>query len=526
MNRRTAIIVGAGPAGLTAAYELLRRTDIQPIVLERDDFLGGIARTVQYKGNRMDIGGHRFFSKSDRVMNWWLDILPLASGPGALTIAYQQQTREVANTPTADPTRTDNVMLVRPRKSRIYFLRRFFDYPITLSGNTLRNLGVVRTIKIALSYTRALAFPERNETNLEQFFINRFGRELYRTFFQSYTEKVWGIPCHEISAEWGRQRIKGLSMLKTLSHIAKKAFGRVGGDVRQATVETSLIEQFMYPKFGPGQMWEEVARRIEERGGTILHHQDVERIAWQGTRVLSVTAVNRQTGERTEYRGDYFFSTMAVQDLVRASDPPPPAHVREISDGLMYRDFIAVGMLVSRLKVQDPGSVGSRLLSDNWIYIQEPDVLIGRLQIFNNWSPGLVADPDKVWLGLEYFCYTTDDIWKLPDAVMIDLAATELDTIGIIDKRDVLDATVVRVPKTYPAYFGSYDRFDQVRAWLDGLENLFPIGRNGMHKYNNQDHSMLTAMIAVDNILEGRTDKSNLWSVNTEHEYHEQKKAV
>jgi protoporphyrinogen oxidase len=526
MSRRTAIIVGAGPAGLTAAYELLQRTDIQPVVLERDDFLGGIARTVQYKGNRMDIGGHRFFSKSDRVMKWWFNILPLAAGPRTITIAYQHHTQEVSEPPMVDPARTDNVMLVRPRKSRIYFLRRFFDYPITLSGNTLRNLGAVRTVKIAISYARALAFPVRNETNLEQFFINRFGRELYRTFFQSYTEKVWGIPCQEISAEWGRQRIKGLSMLKTLSHIVKKMAGRTKGDVRQTKVETSLIEQFMYPKFGPGQMWEEVARRVEAGGGTIVHHQDVERIAWQGTRVLSVTAVNRQTGERTEYRGDYFFSTMAVKDLLRASDPPPPNEVREIGEGLVYRDFIAVGMLVSRLKVHDVGAASGTLLSDNWIYIQEPDVLLGRLQIFNNWSPGLIADPDKVWLGLEYFCYTTDDIWNLSDQKMIDLAAAELDKIGIIDKSDVLDATVVRVPKTYPAYFGSYDRFDRVRAWLDSLENLFPVGRNGMHKYNNQDHSMLTAMMAVDNILAGRTDKSNLWNVNTEHEYHEEKRAV
>jgi protoporphyrinogen oxidase len=528
---RTAVIVGAGPAGLTAAYELLQRSDVHPIVLERDDILGGIARTVQYKGNRMDIGGHRFFSKSDRVMNWWFRILPLEggaddAGDSPVTIAYQRSARDVAGMPTVDARTTDKVMLVRPRKSRIYFLRRFFDYPITLSGATIRNLGVARTLRIGFSYARALMFPIKDERNLEQFFVNRFGRELYLTFFKSYTEKVWGIPCHEISAEWGRQRIKGLSILKTLTHIGKKMAGRHGGGVRQTQVETSLIERFMYPKLGPGQMWEEVARRIEEKGGTIVCHQDVERIRWEGAQVRSLTAVNRVTGERTEYLGDYFFSTMAVQDLVRACDPPPPEEVRQVSDGLMYRDFITVGMLVSKLKVKDGRIPGERLLADNWIYIQEPDVQIGRLQIFNNWSPALVAEGDTVWLGLEYFCYTTDEIWRLPDDKMIELAASELDKIGIIDKADVLDATVVRVPKTYPAYFGSYDRFGVVRNWLDGLENLFPVGRNGMHKYNNQDHSMLTAMTAVDNILEGRTDKSNLWSVNTEDEYHEEKKAI
>jgi protoporphyrinogen oxidase len=531
MSTRTAVIIGAGPAGLTAAYELLQRSDIQPVVLERDEVLGGIARTVQYKGNRMDIGGHRFFSKSDRVMNWWFHILPLEAqagegGENTVTIAYQRSARDIAGMPTTDARTTDKVMLVRPRKSRIYFLRRFFDYPITLSRNTLVNLGAWRTVKIAFSYARALLFPIRDERNLEQFFVNRFGRELYLTFFKSYTQKVWGIPCDEISAEWGRQRIKGLSILKTLTHIAKKMGGRQAGGVRQSQVETSLIERFMYPKLGPGQMWEEVARQIEAKGGTIVYHQEVETIRWEGSRVRSVTAIDRATGARTEYRGDYFFSTMAVQDLVRAAEPPPPEEVRRVSDGLMYRDFITVGMLVSKLKVKEGDLPGERLLSDNWIYIQEPDVQIGRLQIFNNWSPALVADPDKVWLGLEYFCYTTDEIWRLPDDRMIALAASELDKIGIIDKADVLDATVVRVPKTYPAYFGTYDRFGVVRNWLDSLENLFPVGRNGMHKYNNQDHSMLTAMTAVDNILEGRTDKSNLWSVNTEDEYHEEKKAV
>ena len=519
MKERTAIIIGAGPAGLTAAFELLERTDVRPIVLERDDFLGGIARTIQYKGNRMDIGGHRFFSKSDRVMKWWFSFIPLEAGHDDARIGYQRKTRKVPIAPTA-PADADRVILVRERQSRIYFLRRFFDYPIQLSFDTLKSLGLTRVIKIGLSYLKALAFPIRNEKNLEEFFINRFGRELYETFFKSYTEKVWGTGCHEISAEWGAQRVKGLSIWKTLTHIVKKLAGRVGG-VGQKGVETSLIEQFLYPKLGPGQMWEEVARQVVARGGTIVMNQEVAEVRHDGARVTGVTVVDRKTGVRTDHAGDFFFSTMAVKDLLRAARPAPPPAVAEVGDGLIYRDFITVGMLVDRLKVREGHAASEKLLRDNWIYIQEPDVSLGRLQIFNNWSPALVADPTKVWMGLEYFCYESDGIWKLSDADMIELAATELAKIGIIDKSAVLDATVVRVPKTYPAYFGAYDRFGEIRAWLDGFENLFPVGRNGMHKYNNQDHSMLTAMTAVDNILAGRTDKSNLWSVNTEQDYHE-----
>ncbi len=519
---KQAIIVGAGPAGLTAAFELLTRTDITPIILEKSDYLGGISRTVRYKGNRIDIGGHRFFSKSDRVMQWWLNVMPMQAIDGASTkITYQRQTTSVpASERPADPTANDNVMLVRQRKSRIYFMRRFFEYPITLSGDTISKLGLMKTIRIGLSYLRSVLFPIKNEQNLEQFFINRFGRELYLTFFKSYTEKVWGIDCSAISAEWGAQRIKGLSIYKTVLHILKKLVPKRDKDIKQKDVETSLIEQFLYPKFGPGQMWEEVAQRVEHLGGKILMHWSVDGIEHSGDAVTAVVARNSQTGEVKRFAGDYFFSTMPVKELVAQMNPPAPANVQEVSEGLMYRDFITVGVLCDRIKLRE---ASGELVKDNWIYIQEPDVLVGRLQIFNNWSPAMVADPSKVWIGLEYFCNEGDSLWERSDEEMIELAKKELASMNVLDAENVFDATVIRVPKTYPAYFGSYDRFPEIISWVNQLNNLFLVGRNGMHKYNNQDHSMLTAMTAVDNIIANVRSRDNLWALNTEMEYHEEK---
>jgi protoporphyrinogen oxidase len=492
--------------------------------------MGGISRTVNYKGNRIDIGGHRFFSKSDRVMNWWMNVMPLEARNGSpngasAVISYQNKNREVATSATGpSPDSTDKVMLIRQRKSRIYFLRRFFDYPIKLSQETLVKLGLVRTIKIGISYMRAVASQIKPEKSLEEFLINRFGRELYLLFFKSYTEKVWGVPCDRISAEWGAQRIKGLSITKAITHFVKSTFkGKKSADLGQKGTETSLIEQFMYPKLGPGQLWEYVAETVQKKGGCVMTGWNVEQIHAEGNRVRSVSAVHSETGERRIFEADYIFSTMPVKELINALDAPVPVHVRQVSDGLMYRDFITVGLLLKRLQVRDDSANAAKLLSDNWIYIQEPDVLVGRMQIFNNWSPYMVADPTLVWVGLEYFCYDTDDLWKKPDQDMIELAKEEVERIGIISREDVVDATVIRMPKTYPAYFGTYDRFGEIRDFINGFENLFLVGRNGMHKYNNQDHSMLTAMTAVDNISAGITDKSNLWAVNTEMEYHEQK---
>jgi protoporphyrinogen oxidase len=519
--KKIAIIIGAGPAGLTAAYELLTRTDIQPIILEKSDALGGLSRTVHYKGNRMDLGGHRFFSKSDRVMDWWLKQMPIqADSDRSQTIAYHGTTREIPGSSETQLTSTnadpDHVMLLRKRKSRIYFLRKFFDYPITLSWDTLAKLGVLRTARIAFSYLRSAIFPQPHATNLEQFFINRFGRELYETFFKSYTEKVWGVPCREISAEWGQQRIKGLSIAKTISHFISQGF-RKSSDLAQKNVETSLIEQFLYPKFGPGQMWEGVAQQVLSMGGQIITNSNVTAIHRQENAIASITASDK-SGVLREFSGDYFFSTMAIKDLIRAIDGNVPANVKEVSEGLRYRDFITVGILTKKLKVREKNE---KQISDNWIYLQEPDVQASRLQIINNWSPSMVADPSHIWMGVEYFCDQTGDLWNKSDAEIASLAIAELHKIAIIDQSDVLDSIVVRVPKTHPAYFGTFARFSEIRSFVEAFENLFLIGRNGMHRYNNQDHSMLTAMVAVDNIVAGLTDKSNLWAVNTEMEYQE-----
>lgn len=522
-SQQTAVIIGAGPAGLTAAFELLKHTSIKPIVLERTDYFGGIARTVNYKGNRIDIGGHRFFSKSDRIMQWWLDVMPLeALEDKSHTITYQQKSRAVERQESApDPQNEDRVMLLRNRKSRIYFMRKFFDYPISLTPTTVSNMGLFKTAKVGVSYMLASLFPIKPEKTLDEFLTNRFGKELYLTFFKSYTEKVWGVPCSQITSAWGAQRIKGLSLWRAVKHFFKSSFSSV--DIGQKQTETSLIERFLYPKLGPGQMWDYVAKHIQENGGEIVMDTNVERINVSANAVESIDTINTKTGEKRTFKGDYFFSTMAIRDLVQNMNPQPSPEVKAISDGLLYRDFFTVGLLVNKLKISEDSPYGPKLVSDNWIYIQEPDVKLGRLQIFNNWSPYLVQDPSKVWLGLEYFCNDTDDIWSWDDQRLIEFASKELEQIGIIDKSDVLDATVIKMPKTYPAYFGTYDRFEELQHYLDKLENLFLVGRNGMHKYNNQDHSMLTAMTAVENIANGVKTKENIWSINTELDYHEEK---
>jgi protoporphyrinogen oxidase len=519
-NPHTAIIIGAGPAGLTAAYELLKRTCVIPIVLEKSVYMGGLARTVNYKGNRIDFGGHRFFTKSDRVMDWWLRQMPLReNGEATVRIAYHGMHRDVVPTMTRsgpESGESERVMLLRKRKSRIYFTRQFFDYPLRLTGETLGKLGLLRIFRIGVSYLRSALLPIRPVQNLEQFFINRFGRELYRTFFKSYTEKVWGVPCSQISAEWGAQRIKGLSITKSVMHFLKQKFHK-SADVAQKQMETSLIEQFLYPKLGPGQMWELVADEVRRMGGEIYTGLEVVKLRSDGNRILAVETTDDHGGQRT-FSGDYFFSTMAVKDLLQSMGPIVPANVAEVGRGLPYRDFITVGLLVKRLKVSEKDQ---HTIEDNWIYIQEPEVLTGRLQIFNNWSPHLVSNPEHMWIGVEYFCYESDELWGKSDAEMAAFAARELESIDIIDQEDVLDAVVLRMTKSYPAYFGTYHRFEEIRKFTDSFDNLFLVGRNGMHKYNNQDHSMLTAMMAVDNIVAGRVDKSNLWGVNTEMEFHE-----
>lgn len=524
MSKKKAIIVGAGPAGLTAAFELLKRTEVHPIILEKTEIMGGIARTMVYKGNRFDIGPHRFFSKSDRVMDWWADMMPIEAAPGTEhMITYQNKQRTITATENADGTdEFGNKMILIQRKTRIYYLRKFFDYPISLKVQTFTNLGFTKTMRIGFSYLKAAAFPIKPENNLEQFITNRFGKELYLTFFKDYTEKVWGIDCDKISAAWGAQRIKGLSVFKVLGHAVRKIFAGIG-DVRQKGTETSLVEQFLYPVLGTGSMWEKTARKVEELGGEIRKNQEVLKLKTDGFRVTAIEAKDGTTGETVELEGDYFFSTMPIKELVRKLDADVPANVKEIAEGLVYRDFIEVALLVNKMKVKDKEAGGRSLILDNWIYVQENDVLVGRMQIYNNWGPLMVQDPDKVWLGLEYFCNETDDIWTWADEKLVELGGQELEKIGIVDKADVVDGTVVRMPKTYPGYFGTYDRFDELREYIDKFENLFLVGRNGMHKYNNQDHSMLASMVAVDNIEAGITTKDNIWDVNTEQEYHEEK---
>jgi len=518
-DTKTAIIIGAGPAGLTAAYELLEKTNIRPIILEQTSDIGGISKTVNYKGNHIDIGGHRFFSKSDRVMNWWLKILPLEhSEENSTEIKYQGKSTFFNNKQQTTNGSGDDVMLFRNRVSRILYLRKLFSYPITLSLDTIKKLGFWNVIKIGFSYFYAVLFKRNPEKSLEDFFINRFGKELYETFFKDYTKKVWGVPCTEISPEWGAQRVKGLSVTKALLNAVSTILSS-DNSLKQKNKETTLIERFLYPKYGPGQLWTKVTKIITEKGGELHLNYKVSEINIVNGIVESISATNSKTGKIKTFSGDYFFSTMPIKDLINSFKPEIQPNVKEIANGLVYRDFITVGVLVKKLKI---GKINS-LIPDNWIYVQEKDVMMGRIQIFNNWSPYMVKDKDTVWLGLEYFCYENDDVWKMSEKEFSEMAINELVKIEFIDKSDVIDSVVIKMPKTYPAYFGTYNQFNVLREYVDKIKNLFLIGRNGMHKYNNQDHSMLTAMLAVENIINNRTDKSNIWEVNTEEDYHEEK---
>lgn len=532
--KKIAVIAGAGPAGLTAALELLRTTDVKPIIFEVENVIGGISRTARYNGNRMDIGGHRFFSKSDAVMDWWQEILPLQGAASRDDIAIGRKVPLVEGGP--DPEKDDFVMLCRSRLSRILFLRKLFDYPVSLNGSTIRGLGLWRMTKIGLSYLKVQILPARKEKSLEDFMINRFGVELYRTFFRDYTEKLWGVPCNKISPEWGGQRIKGLSITKTVLHALKQVFAKKktdaesGDAIRQKNTETSLIGQFLYPKFGPGQLWETVAQKIQDMGGKIEMNTRVVRVNREGNRVASVVVERDRFTETVPC--EYFLSTMPVKELVSAMDcenTPVPAEVKRVSEGLVYRDFMTVGLLLDKLEIKNPAKAGTpesklKFVADNWIYVQESDVKLGRIQVFNNWSPYLVSDPSKVWIGLEYFVNEGDEMWTMPDADFIQFAIRELDKIHVAKPESVRDSVVFHIKKAYPAYFGTYNEFHKIRNYLDSVENLFLMGRNGMHKYNNMDHSMLTAMETVKCIREGSTDKTDLWNVNTEEDYHEGKK--
>ncbi len=514
MENGKAIIIGAGPAGLTAAYRLLKETNVKPVILEESDCVGGISRTVSYNGNRMDIGGHRFFSKNAEVNAMWRELMPLQGAPSLddKILGVHKAIAEVG----PDPENEDRVMLLRRRISRIYFLRKFFDYPISLKPETFINMGFKNTVRSGFGYLGSCAV-KREETSLENFYINRFGRPLYEMFFEDYTTKLWGRHPSQISADWGAQRVKGLSLTKAVWNVLSKPFKSAD------KVETSLIEEYLYPKYGPGQLWEKLADEVRSLGGEIVFGCRIAKINVEGNSVSSVECEDGRI-----FAGDEFFSTMPVKDLVAGMGDVPPEDVRRVAAGLPYRDFITVGLLCDKLKLENKTKYKTLTgdVPDCWIYIQERDVRIGRLQIFNNWSPYMVSDPEhKIWLGLEYFCNEGDNLWNMTDDDFISFAVGELEKIGVLDAADVEDATRIRVKKAYPAYFDTYAEFDTVKNWLTDIDNLWCIGRNGQHRYNNMDHSMLTAIEAVREIASGRRDKSAVWSVNTEKEYHESAKA-
>ena len=516
MQKKTAIIIGAGPAGLTAAYMLLKETDIHPIIFEESPFIGGISRTAVYKNNRMDIGGHRFFSKSDAVTSLWNELMPVQGAPSKDDILLGREKPLVAGGP--DPETQEAVMLIRDRVSRIFYLRKFFDYPISLKAQTFKNMGLGRTIKAGFGYVHAAIF-KRKENSLEDFYINRFGKPLYEMFFEDYTEKLWGVHPSNISPEWGAQRVKGLSLMKAVLSVLLKPFRK-----DQKKQETSLIEQYVYPKKGPGQYWELMAQKVVEMGGELHMNANAVGLEVDGDAIKAVR-VQHENGVTT-YEADGFFSSMPIKDLVAAIGEKAPQNVRDIAAELPYRDFITVGLLLNKLNIKNQTKLKTvgNIVPDCWIYIQERDVRIGRLQIFNNWSPYMVDDLENtVWIGLEYFCTEGDDMWNMPSEDFIRLAIDELIKIDIIDRDAVLDSTHIRVKKAYPAYFGAYAQFDTVREYLDSFSNLYCIGRNGQHRYNNMDHSMMTAMEAVRLFNAGSRDKAAVWNVNTEEEYHEQK---
>ena len=518
-DKQSVVIIGGGPAGLTAAWELIKdggadRYDVT--VLEETHEFGGISRTVKHNGNRMDIGGHRFFSKDDRIMDWWKNTLPLQGAP---SYDDKKLNREHDMEPGGpDPEVEDKVMLKRHRVSRIYWNKHFLDYPISLSVGTLKAMGFKLTMVAGFSYLKSMVH-KLPEDNLENFYINRFGRKLYSMFFEGYTEKLWGRHPSEISADWGAQRVKGLSILAVIKDMFSKLVPN-----KNRKVETSLIEEFVYPKLGPGQFWETVGEEFEKMGGKILYGHKVTEINTADGRVTSVKSV---CGDKEEiFDGDIFFSSMPVKDLVAGMGSAVPAAPAEIAAGLPYRDFVTVGLLVDKLDLKNETGIKTlnNIVPDCWIYVQDVGVKLGRIQIFNNWSPYLVKDPQHtVWVGLEYFCNEGDDFWSMDEKACVDKAVSELISMGVINKNTkILDSHRERVQKAYPAYFDTYDRMDELVKYLDTFENLYCVGRNGQHRYNNMDHSMATSFEAVSNILSGKKTKENIWGVNTEAEYHEE----
>lgn len=519
-NMKKVVIIGAGPAGLTAAIELQnsKKEKYQVVVLEKSNQIGGISQTVKYKGNRMDIGGHRFFSKDDRVNKWWHEIMPMQ---GAAAYDDKKLGRQKSIVPGGpDPDKEDNVMLLRTRVSRIYYAKHFFDYPISMKWETIKNMGFITTMVAGFSYLGSM-IHKRTEDSLENFYINRFGKKLYSMFFEGYTEKLWGRHPKKISADWGAQRVKGLSIRAVLKDMFSKVFSKKN----KGEVETSLIEEYIYPKFGPGQLWEKAAFKVEANGGELVRNCEVKEIKIENNKVVSVKCL--YNGKEEVVEGDIFISSMPVKDLIHGmKETNIPQQVKEAAYTLPYRDFVTVGLLVNKLKLRNETKFKTLndIVPDCWIYVQDKGVKLGRIQIFNNWSPYMVEKPEEyVWLGLEYFCNEGDEFWNMTDDECINMAIKELVKMDVIDEEDVVDSHRERIQKAYPAYFDGYKDIEKIIEFLDKQENLFCVGRNGQHRYNNMDHSMVTAFEAVKDIENGITDRQNVWNVNTDKEYHETK---
>lgn len=513
---KKALVIGGGPAGLTAAYELLKQgKDIEVTLFEESDCFGGISRTVNYKGNRMDMGGHRFFSKIEEVNEWWDRLLPMQGAPTYDDIVLKRSMPLTPGGP--DPQKEDRVMLTRRRVSRIFFEDKFYDYPISLKPETFKNFGLLTTLKVGFSYLASL-FRKLPEDNLENFYINRFGRKLYSMFFEYYTENLWGRHPREIDASWGAQRVKGISIFAILKDVFGKIF-----KVKNRKVETSLIEEFKYPKLGPGQLWEVTADEIEKMGGTILKQARVTKLHKTADNVITSLTYEKD-GQEYTMEGDYFISSMPIRDLVGGMNDVP-AHEARIAAGLPYRDYMTLGVLVSQINLEnktDIPTVGN-IVPDCWVYVQDRRVKLGRFQIYNNWSPYMINDLENtIWIGLEYFVNEGDEFWTMSEEEFSKIGIQEMIMLGLINSADeVIDTHMEKVKKAYPAYFDTYDEMDTLVTYLKSIDNLYCVGRNGQHRYNNIDHSMCTSFETVKNILNGDKNKDNIWNVNTEQEYHE-----
>ena len=511
------VIIGAGPAGLTAAHTLLSKSkNFDITILEAENEIGGISKTIDYKGNKMDIGGHRFFSKSPEINNIWDNILKLQGKPSYDDKILKRNCILKTNGP--DPEIENNVMLLRNRISRIFFQNNFFDYPISLTLKTLHKLGIITTIKIGLSFFKSILF-KRKETNLENFYINKFGKRLYSMFFENYTEKVWGRHPNKIDASWGSQRVKGVSITTIIKDVFIRFF-----HIKNINTETSLITNFKYPKFGPGHFYETMAKEVASMGGKIIKNAKVVQLHQQKNMITQISY--NQNNKIQNISVDYLISSMPLKDLVLELNNIP-ADVKNIGKNLPYRDFITLGVLVKKLNLKNTTKLKTinNIIPDCWIYIQDKNVKMGRIQIFNNWSPYLVNDINNtIWIGLEYFVQENDIFWNMEEKEFADFAINEMIKIGLIDnKNEVLDYHEEKIKKAYPAYFDSYNQIDKLKNYLNTIENLYCIGRNGQHRYNNMDHSMMTGIKSAEHILNNNFNKAEIWNINTEKEYHETK---